>query len=168
MNTLQKAIDVLAGAERSLAELASQAAKETNYDLANELIDLAREVGRLGVAARQGLPSAVGAATADTGVVAREGPPPARGVPLTSRTRGRPKKGEYPKFLREGDTLVKIAWSPSEKAQYEHKSPKKVLPLLAAAISKVGSNGKRFTMQSVLPLVDALDAAKIPDYQAYL
>ncbi|MGA2498391.1 MAG: hypothetical protein ABSH20_11655, partial [Tepidisphaeraceae bacterium] len=67
----------------------------------------------------------------------------------------------------EGDSLVKVGWSKSERAEYEHKCPRSVLPLLAAAIAKAGANGKRFGMDKVLPLNDA-ENHEVPAYQAYL
>jgi hypothetical protein len=44
--------------------------------------------------------------------------------------RSRNKLGQYPSFVREGDNLVKIGWSKTQKAEYEHKSPKRLLAVL--------------------------------------
>jgi hypothetical protein len=89
---------------------------------------------------------------------------------VSSGIRAKVKKNKYPAFLRQGDDLVKIGWSPSEKTEYEHKSPKRVLPLLASAIAKTGANGRRFTMDRIIPLLDPDPAhgRRIPDYQVYL
>jgi hypothetical protein len=46
--------------------------------------------------------------------------------------RSRNKLGQYPRFLREGGNLVKIGWSKSQRAEYEHKSP--LLGLLAKSV----------------------------------
>ena len=64
--------------------------------------------------------------------------------------------------------MVKIGWSPSEKAEYEHKCPKKVLSLLGSALAKAGASGKRVAMNRVIPLLDPADSKRIPDYQVYL
>jgi hypothetical protein len=149
-----------------MATLAGEAAKEASYDAAACLIDLAKDVADLASKARAHLDPA-----------ARASGQPAQNVQNTATTlkttspspiKSRPKRGEYPKFLREGDNLVKLGWSPSEKAEYEHKSPKKIIPLLIAAISKMGSNGRRFSMDKVLPLADLTEGSRVPDYQVYL
>jgi hypothetical protein len=77
-------------------------------------------------------------------------------------------KSEYPKFVREGDSLVKIGWSKREGKPYEHRAPRGVLRALVQALARVGSGGERFTVEGILPLKDAADNSDIPDYQAYL
>ncbi len=161
MDTLQRTTETLTSAERALATLASEAAKESNYEAASCLLDLAREVRGLSAKAQLRL----GESSDESADVSSRNGPVASAHP--SKTR-RSKKSVYPQFLRQGETLVKIAWSPSEKAEYEHKSPKKVVVLLAAAIGKAGANGRRFAMDRVIPLIDPADGSRIPDYQVYL
>ncbi len=155
MNTLQRSKDVLFTAEQTLAALASEAAKSSEYDSANLLIELARELNVLAKRVERGLQG---------GSLFASSNPIIDG--FSAKTR-KAKKKSYPMFFRQGDDLVKIGWSPSEKSEYEHKSPKKVLLLLAAAISKAGTNGKRFAMDRILPLQDT-EGTPIPDYQVYL
>ncbi len=152
-----------------MAALAAEAAKEARYSAAACLIELAKDVadltskanGQLEIPAKALGQQHIGTSPPpSTTFVAK---PP---TPLANKTR--PKKADYPKFLREGNSLVKLGWSPSEKSEYEHKSPKEVLPLLLAAISKVGAHGRRFSMDKVLPLVNPADNGRIPDYQSYL
>lgn len=167
MDTIQRTIVILNSAEKALATLATDAAKAGDYDAAGSLIELARVVNGLGASARQRMDLSRAERPAEAPARADETPM----LPEVTRApqpRGGPKKGTYPIFLREGDNLVKVGWSPSDKTEYEHKSPKKVLPHLAAAITKAGANGKRFSMARVLPLVDPVDGAAVPDYQAYL
>jgi hypothetical protein len=78
------------------------------------------------------------------------------------------QKGQYPTFLREGDALVKIGWSKSDKSTYEHRAPRRAIELLVAALSHVGASGQRFTMEDLLPLRDPQDQSDVPSYQAYL
>lgn len=82
--------------------------------------------------------------------------------------RGNKAKAEYPRFVREGDSLVKIAWSKSEGKPYEHRAPKGVIRALVQALSRAGAGGQRFTMEPLLPLKDPTDRSGIPDYQSYL
>jgi len=166
MDTLQRTLKILSDAETALAALASESAKESKYDVATSLIDLARDVGNLSSKARAQL-DAGGAATGQPGEVPQSSSKAVAPSPRSS-IKSHSKKMEYPKFLRVGDNLVKLGWSPSEKAEYEHKSPKQVLLLLVGAIRKIGANSRRFSMDSVLPLVDSTDGVRVPDYQAYL
>jgi hypothetical protein len=163
MHILQGIIRILGDTEKALASLASEAAKTSDYDGASCLIDLAREVTSLASKARSQLDP-----NAQSQNLRADWIP--LGKPVSqSRTRSHAKRTEYPKFLRDGDNLVKLAWSPSEKAEYEHRSPKKNIPLLVSAISKIASNGRRFSMDRVLPLVDPGEGGRqVPDYQAYL
>jgi hypothetical protein len=87
-----------------------------------------------------------------------------------ARSRKRqPSRGrDYPKFFRDGESLVKLGWSKSEKAPYEHRAPRRVLSLLVNSLKEVGQQGKRFTTEDVLPLMDPADRVEIPSYQAYL
>ena len=141
--------------------MASEAMKESNYSAAALLIDLAKEVKALAEKAR---PSLDGEALP---VPLTGGKFGGTAGPSALHGRRQPKKGEYPKFLREGDALIKVGWSRSGKAEYEHRAPKKVLPLLMASIIKAGANGKRFSINKVLPLVDPADHRDVPEYQVY-
>lgn len=168
MPIAQRMVETLDGAEKALAALASEAAKESDYDAASCLIDLARELNGLALKARQQLEHTPSDSTTPS-------PPPSAGdwafaLATNSRLqlRGKQKKGDYPRFFREGENLIKIGWSPSSKAEYEQKTPKRVLEVLAAAIAKIATNGKRFTMERLLPLVDSQDGHTIPDYQSYI
>jgi len=161
MDTIQRTRAILAEAEKALAALASEAAKETKYEAASCLIDSARDVSNLAVRTLHRLGHASENAQAN-------GVAPTAAASLPAPVGRRSRKKVYPRFLRQGDELIKIGWSPSEKAEYEHKSPKKVVLLLAAAIAKAGANGKRFTMDRVMPLQDSTDGKRMPDYQVYV
>jgi hypothetical protein len=163
---LQRIRRVLTEAEQELAKLASEAAAQRDYDAAAVAIDVAKEVGT--ISARFAAVSSNALASDEIGdaeaslqsTVSRSG----------TRAIVRPqssKKGNYPRFLREGDYLIKVAWSKTERSEYEHKSPKGVLNALVPAIARFGAGGKRFTMDAVLPLKDA-SGSEVPDYQTYL
>jgi len=166
MDTLQRTVTILTDSEAALAGLAGDAAKQGSYDAAAFLIDLAKDIATLALKARGHLDPEMKRSSGQAAALAVT---TLNVTPmLNSPTRARPKREQYPKFLREGNNLVKIGWSPSEKAEYEHKTPRKTLPLLILALSKIGSNGRRFSMDKVLPLVDPSDGNRVPDYQAYL
>jgi len=161
MDILQRTENLLVETERNLAGLANEAGVARDYDQATSLIELARKVKELAELFRRS--ASENSATAnppDTGAVVQ--PAVRNEIPIRSRS----KLGRYPRFLREGDNLVKIGWSKSETAEYEHKSPKRVVALLCDSLT--GTNGKRITMENVLPLTDPANGSPIPDYQAYL
>ena len=165
MKIIERSYKLLEATERALASLAHEAGEARDYDQAARLIELARDVQQLAVqyGSQRALPSsassnAQGSVSMADRIVAKQ--------PDVNRKRGR--LGQYPKFLRDGDALVKIGWSKSAKNEYEHKSPKRVLTALVTAIMKAGSNGKRFAMESLIPLKDASDGSLLPDYQTYV
>jgi hypothetical protein len=79
----------------------------------------------------------------------------------------RPSVQSYPKFFRDEDRLVRVAWSKREKKEYEHKAPLTVLSALSAAIAESASDGQVFSMNHLLPIHEA-DGTDIPSYQAYV
>jgi hypothetical protein len=84
------------------------------------------------------------------------------------KTRRKAARGEYPKFLRDGEELLKIGWSKRTWANYRHKAPKRVVHALAKALLAKGKSGARFVMEEVLPLRDPESTIDVPSYQAYL
>lgn len=74
----------------------------------------------------------------------------------------------YPKFRREGETLIKIGWSKNTKSEYEHRAPRRVVDALLKGVLTAGGAGKVFTVENLLPLPDPTDATAIPGYQVYL
>jgi len=168
MNLPAPAIDVLLTAERKLVALSHEATESRDYDGATALLEAARRVKILGtgdasVAATTQFP--ISASSDETESLSA---PAGKDISVPSSVSRRGRKADYPRFLKDGDSLVKVGWSKSEKAEYEHKSPKKVLLALSQALASVGSKGRRFTMDKILPLQDAADASTLPDYQCYL
>ena len=164
MDTIQRTSELLRTTEASIAELAHQDMAERQYDRASILLDIAQQIKKLSSRLSTiGLDSAPG--EGGTALGSSRLPNPVNGKRSGSRTAW---KKAYPQFVREGDSLVKIGWSRTEKKEYEHRCPKKVLTLLFAAISQAGAGGRRFTMADVLPLTDASDGSEVPTYQVYL
>jgi len=82
-------------------------------------------------------------------------------------TRNSGKADGYPRFLREGDTLVKIGWSRRDSEEYQHKAPHTVLALLMQKLTVVGAGGRLFASEDLMPL-HTEHGAEIPNYQVYL
>lgn len=75
---------------------------------------------------------------------------------------------EYPRFHRERDgTLVKIGYSKSKRAKYEHRSPREVLDQLALALNKLGAGDRLFNTEELLD-PQAGHLPEYPTYQTYL
>ncbi|HNQ24913.1 MAG TPA: hypothetical protein PKK06_17685 [Phycisphaerae bacterium] len=192
MDIAKQAEGIVADAERRLQELVGAAAATRDYGLAMRLTRWAQALSAI---ARNGGESPAGNASAALlGLSGADSKPPlppvaevqqgtsgasrsrGPGQPArrrTAATRGResrraPAKGEYPKFFRQGDFLVKIGWSKKAHSEYEHKAPRRVIELLAEAIGRKGGHGKLFTSEDVLPLRDPPDGGEVPGYQGYV
>lgn len=164
MDAIQRIQEIFQQAESLLTALAADCLARRDFDGASAAIEAARQLDGSQNDSKPLAPS-----DAELTAIQSGGDTNARrlaSAPQIART-VRPKKGDYPKFLRESSSLIKIGWSKSEKAEYEHKSPRKVLAYLVPAIAKIGAGGKRFAMDRVLPLKDS-EGVQIPDYQAYL
>jgi hypothetical protein len=85
---------------------------------------------------------------------------------LQSPRRRSPK--DYPRFARDGERLVKIAWSKRERAEYEHRAPRHVVQNLIDAVRKKKGEGKLFEAADILPVKDSATRQEIPSYQTYL
>ncbi len=181
---LEQAGGILADAERRLRELVGSAAAAGAYDAVQRITDLARTLGTLADEARK--PRADerpppdprpagdddGGSNGWTQTVRRlaDGPgvtPPERKASVRPRKHA-PAKGEYPKFSRRGDQLVKTGWSKKAREEYEHKAPRRVIDALTAAIARRSGNGKRFTVEDLFPLKDPQDGSEFPGYQVYV
>lgn len=179
MSTAKTAVVVLAEAEAKLRELVGQAAAQGDYDAAVRMATVAKDVAALAVGLEEGGPTSEGASSnlAAKGssrnclgdALAAVSPP--RGssgrAGTAVRSRRAPPQGEYPKFFRQGDHLVKVSWSKKDRDEYQHKATRRVAELLAAAIAKRGANGRQFTSEDIFPLKDPQENGDVPSYQAY-
>ncbi len=77
-------------------------------------------------------------------------------------------KNNYPKFKREGSRLVKIGWSKSEKAEYQHRAPSTVGRALMVAVQEVAKKKEVFAVDDLLPLCEGPERTEIPPHQVYL
>jgi len=160
MTSVQRIQAIFDRADQELSKLATELLTAKDYDGAAAAIEAARYLSAIRNSNQRdailtSVPSSADAV-------------PKHVAPANStKTPRRPRKGEYPKFARSDETLIKIGWSKTDSGEYEHKSPKKVLSTLVPALVKVGASGKRFAMEKLLPLKES-DGTEIPDYQSYL
>jgi hypothetical protein len=174
-NIAKQSIEVLENAERRLRELVGSSASSGDYTAIMLITNWARSLGDLVGDARAAwqtkseppslsppellMPatSAANSANADRHRLNRS----------SRRLKRSPLKGEYPKFFRRGDELVKVGWSKKERQEYQHKAPRAVVDILATSIAARFGNGKMFMVEDLLPLKDP-NGNEIPNYQTYL
>ena len=146
-----KAVKSIRQCETELRSLLAAAADAGDYEVVIQLTSWAQQLAALAASAE------AGASPQKTANIAPR--------PLAKR----PIKGkDYPRFGRRGESLVKIGWSKREKAEYEHKAPKRAIDLLVSALVRTGTNGRIFQANDVLPLADPDEGSEVPAYQVYL
>jgi hypothetical protein len=164
METIGRAARIVGDAENNLKKLLAETASGGNYSLVVQLAGWAHSLSDL-------LSEITGADPEGSSVAVNAKAPDGTRSDVTEPLPAPQKKrraGEYPRFFRNGETLVKIGWSKSEKAEYEHKAPLAVLTDLAAAISAAAIRKSNFVMEAIIPLKGSRDGNEIPSYQVYL
>lgn len=159
MGTVQDAKRVLVDAEGSLRQLIEQGLREQRYGDVAEVAALAEGLSRL-----LQTHSMLDGMRPETTTVPLA--PPA--VPSTGRSRAKPGKANYPRFEREGDKLIKIAWSKKNKSAYEHRAPREAVISFARHLAGSVSEGKLFAVEDLMPVADVANGGEIPAYQVYL
>lgn len=78
------------------------------------------------------------------------------------------KRNDYPRFFRQGNQLIRIAWSKREKKEYRHKTLYTAVEALATAMASEGADGRVFSTDQFLPIHDPTDGSVVPSYQSYV
>lgn len=150
------AAEVLQVAENELRRLIEEALRQARYQEISSLAALADAIAQLKDGGEVADNSGGFGETKSAGA---EPPLPSAPVRRTSRA--------FPRFERDGDKIVKIAWSKRNRSEYEHRAPREVADLLIDKIKKKKGEGAKFEAGEVLPLKDK-ESREIPSYQAYL
>lgn len=161
MAELHAVCSALAACEKQMRTAISEAAAAAEPERLNQLVRWLGEIQRIAREAAE-----------------QEGTTPTPGIKGTPVTpgayagakvsRSSKKAAAYPKFFRDDESLVKVGWSKSEGAEYEHKCSRRVLDTLATECAKIAGPGKRFVMDKLLPLRDPASGTELPGYQAYV
>lgn len=152
---------MLREAEGEMRRILSDAAKAGDYNSVVKLASWARQLTEMMGEPPLALHSR-GALTAPSRTTSAVG----RSAVLKAKS-PRGQRSSYPTFHRQNDRLVRVAWSKREKKEYEHKTPRAALEVVATAVAELGSDGRIFTMEEVLPVADS-EGVEIPSYQAYV
>jgi len=165
MPILQRAIQTMMDAEAALKRLIGEAAERGEYALVEKLAKWASGLGAMcseeQQVTRRDQKAALSHAqnhTSPTTLLKRKAP---------LKTSGYSKRRAYPVFAKSGDVLVKIAWSKSSKSEYQHKSPRMVIRILATSLAHQARDGAIVSMDKILPL-KAEDGSEISNYQVYV
>ena len=167
---MNAAISVVTDAESRVRALIKRALDEQRYQdvaevaaVADALASISKRVPTDRRSQSHGTPNGFPNARLDQFEADTETP----SSPSTKRTAIAKKKDTYPRFERQGTTLVKVGWSKSDRKPYEHRAPKEAVLAFAMKVAKVGRGGIGFTMEDLLPVANE-DGAEFPSYQAYL
>ena len=145
---MKQALGILREAEVKLCGLIPKALAGRRDEEAGRLMELARVLADARCSrAGSGSGARAGAAVAAAGADTPRGPRPAR--KQRAKIGKKRKTSPYPKFFREGDSLLKLGWSRKSKAEYEHRAPRKAVLAVAERIAEVASTKGRFTVEDI-------------------
>jgi hypothetical protein len=150
MDRLQASIVVLREAELAIRKLSSDAIGEGQYETASRLIGLS--VRLAGLVSE----SAAGGVTHGLAVAGQERAQPVNGGGV---------RKEYPLFERRGQELVKVGWSKTDGAEYEHGAPWVLVEAIVERLDGIGGMKRCFESGTLLAVGEALSA---PAYQVYV
>jgi hypothetical protein len=168
MSYTLKAIEVLSAAADSLRGVVTQAYTAKAYG------DLSKVAGAVDAIAA--LIWDLGGGESPTTAIPTPAPeskglevaPSAKQIAASTRTATPTvRRAGYPRYFRDGDRLLKVAWSKKERRPYEHRAPEAVVQTLIEAVRKKKGEGKLFEAADVLPLA-AENGEEYPSYQSYI
>ncbi len=157
---MEHATEILRQAEASLRDVVSHAAAAGDYAGVVQIASWASAVRDLFVGERVDEGKRRRSPRADKGIASHAATPPRKGQRRQSR-------GDYPRFFRQRDQLVRVAWSKRDKKEYQHKAPYSTIQSLVAAMCKAGRDGRVFSTDQILPMQDA-EGSDVPSYQVYV
>jgi len=169
MSVLSEGLEIVQKAEKSVAELAQKALEQCDYATAASLMSLAGELRDIATELNPVSHEVAECSSSESSSAATAGTlHTAHNSQRARAMRRSPRRGEFPKFLRDEEILYKLGWSKAEKSVYEHKAPKSVLLALVNKLKVVGANRRRFAMDNVLPLTTPTEGTELPTYQVYI
>ena len=139
-----------------MQRLVADAAGSGQYDETTRLTEIARALHGMAEELRSARTVTPPSAPEKTGSVSRK---------RESSPRRTLRKNDYPKFLRDGEYLVKVGWSKkyeeySQRARFDQVAP--IIEFLAA------TDGRQPVSPETILAVRDSEGEELPDYQAYL
>lgn len=154
---IKRASRLLEGTEKALRDLVSESAMSGDYSSVVLIAEWAKSLHQL--------LQESGTANSGNGKLSTATKQLKKNT--TSKPASRPAINDYPRFLQQGNELIRVAWSKREKREYRHKAPYSAVEAVARAMHEKGVEGRVFSTDDFLPLRDG-EATDIPNYQAYV
>lgn len=153
-----RAADALRRCEAEMQTLVADAASSSKYDDIDRLTAIARSLNEMaeGVASAQRLDRLADAEVPSLTVPQR--PSPSRKTAV---------KAHYPKFVRDGDDLVKLGWSKKKREEYVHRARRNQAASIVQSLADRGHSNGTISIDDILAVRDP-SSAEIPSYQIYL
>jgi hypothetical protein len=149
-------------AQVEVQRLMAQAASSGDLDAVGRLMELAKALRD--ALAKKRVPSAQEASSPNGSPKKSR---PGRASKAAGELRKRARRGNYPRFVQDGEVLVKVGWSKSSHSEYEHRATKDILLDVVNALQKTGKTS-RFTLEQILPMTASRTSTEVPNYQVYL
>ena len=167
MSCLEDAQKILVDAELSLRDLIERALSAQHYSDVAVIARIADAISHLRREDRDALVPSIPVLSPNGARQIVSGDDEASRASSRSGRGHRTKHGEFPRFERDGDKLVKIGWSKRDERVYEHRAPRETVFLVSTAISTKVRPKAVFTMDRILPVNDG-SGNEVPSYQSYL
>lgn len=161
MSDIHHAVELVRKAEYGLRDLMRQALEQHRYRDLGEIAQLADTLADLTGRAEIAVNVVHGSARPSSSSSALPRSAAAKPTPRASQ------RDEYPRFERDEDKLVKIAWSKKERREYEHRASNDAVLRVAKRLACDVKPGSIFSMDKLMPFKDD-NGNDIPSYQAYL
>jgi hypothetical protein len=160
MDDLERAKMIVSTAEHELRQIVAGLAQRGDYGPMREVVSLAEQLASL---ARSPSVSAPPASRHQASATRR----PGRRQEM-SHTAKLKDRQDYPRFERRDQELVKIGWSKSDGAEYEHKAPKSAVDDVVRSLGALARGGKVVSTSDLLPVIRQRGGDEVPPYQVYV
>lgn len=173
MDITDKSSGILKEAEEKVRALLNEEAADGNYEAVAILAQLAQNLVNLEQSWSETLDSSnlPTRSVTDLSVEASRDNafPNGSAVSRNTKQKSRKRKSEkdFPQFVREDNSLVKLGWSKKNNSLYEHRAPKQTVFSVSRMLQERVGNETTFSMQDILP-ISSFEEEEIPSYQAYL
>jgi hypothetical protein len=162
---------ILGEAERRLSELTAEALRQKDYAAVQWLSLITQRVAASKIDMDRKTALSVGGdltnASSDTATAPESNHGSGEKLFIAKPTDSSAGSKMFPQFYGDGDQLVKIGYSKSERRTYEHRSPRDVLDRLTELLIKIGDRGQQFTTEHILSRFQQ-QTPVVPSYQIYL
>ena len=161
-------VSCLRRSERELLNLLAQAATEADYDEIDRARTAAARVNKL-IAELSPRSSNAGVAQAGGSNKSDTKSAPSVRKRRQSSNRSKEKQTDYPQFIVEGHSLVKVGWSKKSRSTYKHRVPLESVQRAIKAMQRIAETADGPLTADVILNEPSLKGDKpVPAYQVYV